>query len=136
MQMSTIALDWLDITLILSTLSACAVVGWLAGCLIRSLDVAVSNRKSRLRDKTDVQHKQKVLRCDVSDRLVFDRDVEAGEAGCSELGHKHGSARVRQGEYNHAVIRTVETVTACPPRITRSPCRRMRTLAARTCTSK
>jgi hypothetical protein len=48
--MSTIALDWLDITLILSTLSACAVVGWLAGSLIRRFDVAVSNRKIRLRD--------------------------------------------------------------------------------------
>lgn len=49
LRMSTIALDWLDVTLILSILAACAVVGWLAGCLIRRLDIAVRDRKIRLR---------------------------------------------------------------------------------------
>jgi hypothetical protein len=36
--MNSITLDWLDLTIILSTLAACAVAGWYAGCLMNRFD--------------------------------------------------------------------------------------------------
>jgi hypothetical protein len=37
--MNSVALDWLDLTVILSTLASCAVVGWFAGCLMNRFEV-------------------------------------------------------------------------------------------------
>ena len=37
--MNSVTLDWLDLTVILSTFAACAVVGWYAGCLMNRFDV-------------------------------------------------------------------------------------------------
>jgi len=37
--MNSVTLDWLDLTVILSTFAACAVVGWFAGCLINRFEV-------------------------------------------------------------------------------------------------
>jgi hypothetical protein len=37
--MNSVTLDWLDLTIILSTFAACAVVGWYAGCLMNRFQV-------------------------------------------------------------------------------------------------
>jgi hypothetical protein len=36
--MNSVTLDWLDLTVILSILAACAVVGWYAGCLMNRFE--------------------------------------------------------------------------------------------------
>ena len=36
--MNSATLDWLDLTVILSILAACAVVGWYAGCLMNRFE--------------------------------------------------------------------------------------------------
>jgi hypothetical protein len=37
--MNSVTLDWLDLTVILSTFAACAVVGWFAACLMNRFEV-------------------------------------------------------------------------------------------------
>jgi hypothetical protein len=37
--MNSVTLDWLDLTVILSTFATCAVVGWYAGCLMSRFEV-------------------------------------------------------------------------------------------------
>jgi hypothetical protein len=37
--MNSVTLDWLDLTVILSTFAACAVVGWIAACLMNRFEV-------------------------------------------------------------------------------------------------
>jgi hypothetical protein len=37
--MNSVTFDWLDLTIILSTFAACAVVGWYAGCLMNRFEV-------------------------------------------------------------------------------------------------
>jgi len=37
--MNSVTLDWLDLTVILSTFAACAVVGWFAACLMSRFEI-------------------------------------------------------------------------------------------------
>ena len=37
--MNSVTLDWLDLTVILSTIAACAVVGWFAACRMSRFEV-------------------------------------------------------------------------------------------------
>ena len=37
--MNSVTLDWLDLTVVLSTIAACAVVGWFAACLMSRFEV-------------------------------------------------------------------------------------------------
>jgi hypothetical protein len=36
--MNSVTLDWLDLTIVLSTFASCAVMGWAAGCLMNRFE--------------------------------------------------------------------------------------------------